>query len=335
MSANPDDLASRIERFPATLRRQGAIAWSALIVLTLLWYGAVLAVTIWVSRIVVSLLPANALFSFVVWLGIYGGLFWLTRRPFTIVFSTVHDFLGARNPFGRGVGLREVVKILRAGAPFGLVLRSFSDEDTFVPTSRQKLTASLSTLRLPFIVAENSRLIRQKIDLLVLSVPNSQWQPTIIELMRRATVIVIDTNAGLSSWLDDLPEDFGGWSSDFATVERQGLLEEVERIAATNHKDKTVVLVPPGWPEMVKSREVEQQIVHERILARKRHDEAIAIRGKRATAEERANVQWFTRTRLKLALLQLPHAVTGTDDVVRCVNEIVARPAVTSTTQVE
>ena len=45
---------------------------------------------------------------------------------------------------------------------------------------------------------------------------------------------------------------------------------------------------------------------------------------------ERANVQWFTRTRLKLALLQLPHAVTRMDEVVRCVGEIAARPASSS-----
>jgi hypothetical protein len=204
-----------------------------------------------------------------------------------------------------------------------------------VPTSRKELTDTLATLCLPFIVAENSRLIRQKIDLLVLSVPHSQWQPTIIELMQRATVSVIDTNAGLFHWLDDLPEDFDGWSSDFETVKRQGLVEEVERIIANNHNGKTIVLVPPGWPVMVKSREIEQQIAHERSLARKRHDGVIAIRGKRATAEERANVQWFTRTRLKCALLQLPLAVTEMDEVMRYVGEIAARPVVTSTTQFE
>jgi hypothetical protein len=331
MLANPDDLVSRIERFPAALRRQGALAWSALLVLSVLWYGAIVVVASWISRLVTPRLPAGALLTTLTWLGIYGALVWLTRRAFIIVFSTVHDFMGARNPFARGRGLGDVVKLLRAGAPFGLVLRNFADEDTFVPTSRKELTDTLATLCLPFIVAENSRLIRQKIDLLVLSVPHSQWQPTIIELMQRATVIVIDTNAGLFHWLDDLPEDFGGWSSDVETVKRQGLVEEVERIIAKNHQDKTVVLVPPGWPAMVENHEITRQIAHERVLARKRHDGVIAIRARRATAEERANVQWFTRTRLKLALLQLPHAVTGMEELRQCVGEITA-PAVATTT---
>jgi hypothetical protein len=213
-----------------------------------------------------------------------------------------------------------VLDALRGGAPIGLFLRGFSDEDTVVPVSRDELARLLQSMTgVTFISISNPIHARSTPGVLVLEVPSTEWKNAVSDLMQVAAVIVIDTNAGMFHWLEGIDrvelQHFGEVTAELNS--RKGLVEEIERITEKGFSRKSVVVVPPGWSDMLRSGEVESEIAME----------------ERALAYCKSRYSWvkhdaeFPRTRIKRLLKTLPITVSGDEEVRLGVEEILAEGA--------
>ena len=114
------------------------------------------------------------------------------------------------------------------------------------------------------------------------------------------------------------------------TVWRAGTVDELEHILARGHSAKTVVLAPMSWHDEVSAGKIARQIAVEEALALERHAEIRAVRGVKPGAPGDEPVTWFARTRLKRALLCMPHVVCELDQLEREVQtlaDVAARPS--------
>jgi hypothetical protein len=322
-----DAVIQRIQRFPRQVRmeqfRARVILGTVFIgyyvissipiifVTTIAWYG--------LPNLPAGLRLLIALLAFI-------ASIWLTDKFLLPIYKRISGslryVLGAkRNPF-RVLGVTNVVEVLRSGAPFGLYLRSFFDEEGFVPNSRAELTSALAALDATFIAVENSKSTARPEGLLVLSIPNSQWEPTVFGLMEFASVIVIDVNVGILHWMDELPDKLGFAAQISEFGRRLGMVNELEEVLARGFKGKTVVLAPPGWRQMMESGEIAEQIYREEDEAMKSYLRSRTTRGQ-VTPDEESKIEWFSRTRLKRALSSHVRVTVSVDEVIRHVQELI------------
>jgi hypothetical protein len=326
-----DAFIQRIQRFPSQVRvhqfRARVILGTVSVVFFVISSIAIVFVTLIFSRIAWYLAPTLpaalhsiiALFVFIAFSLLTDIVF---RPTFKRYFRVLRDVLGAkRNPF-RVLGVASVVELLHSGAPFGLYLRSFFDEEGFVPTSRAELTSALAALDVNFIAVENSRSPALTEGPLVLSVPPSQWQATVFELMELASVIVVDVNVGILHWMDELPEEMGFVAGVAEVARRGGMVHELEEVLARKLDGKTVVLAPPGWRQMMESGEIAEQIYREEEEAMKRYLRSRTARGQGVTPAEISKIEWFSRTRLKRALSPFVRVTLSVDETIRHVQEV-------------
>jgi hypothetical protein len=82
----------------------------------------------------------------------------------------------------------------------------------------------------------------------VLEIPSSEWKQIVFEFIQIASVIVVDTNAGIFHWMGDLPAKVLECRAAALIAERRiGFLEELQEIVAKGFVNETVAVVPPRW----------------------------------------------------------------------------------------
>jgi hypothetical protein len=229
---------------------------------------------------------------------------WICLRKRTQRWNeTLRVVCAVRFNLFRQINQAPVLRALESNNHVALFLRAFTDEDTFVPLSRNELPPMLRSIEgASFVSVSNPKLAQPDLGFMVLEVPSAEWKEVVSDLMQIASVIVVDTNAGILHWLDNIggldPKHAGAVIAEFGR--RIGLVEELQVIVDKGYSSKTVVVVPPGWNEMMLSGEIHQSIRQEQRLAEVCRSLQPLI----------ADETEFPRTKLKRMLSLLPVTVT-------------------------
>jgi hypothetical protein len=297
-------LVARISKFPSQIRIEQI--WSltkyavAMNLFMLAYYCLAVLVTHllrWLLNVLGLAIPGFEYFAKIARLAF---VFWVYFWPSTrFIDRFLQKYFGMRSRFLRGRDQSPIVNAINSGATIGLHLRAFQDEEPpLYPGSRDKVPQALQSIdNVFFVTVSNPRHDRFATELFILEIPFSEWKQVVSELMQIASVIVVDTNAGIVQWIRDLNfsdvRDLDRMAWEFQS--RAGLIDELREIVAKGFVNKTVAVVPPGWEEMKRSGEIEHQI---------RFEEAAAAHCRQSAFGSIKGFGDFFRTELKRILFQ-------------------------------
>jgi hypothetical protein len=268
-------LANRIARFPRQIRSEQFRNRMKLEFIYVLFFVAALLL----GRLAAHLLEAflNALGLTVPGLPHFVdfapyAFAWWAHWSFQVSWEPeLRKFLGVRFRTFRRLDPTTIENALRRGKPIGLHLRAFTDENTFVPKTREEVPQTLQSIeRVFFISVSNPQHTRTPGNFSILEVPSKEWKETVFELMQIASIIVVDTNAGFFDWSYDIPlsriKDLRHMCAEFSR--RIGFVEELRQIIAGGFDAKVVAIVPPGFKHWKDSGKITTEIIEEEYKAK-------------------------------------------------------------------
>jgi hypothetical protein len=316
--------AKRLAGFPASVRAEQVRArvkyYSILFVYGGLLYG-IASFIVYVMRGLLNLIgltvPGFATFaSFAPFAFCFWGSFWPFTRRWDGVFR---QFFGVRPKLFRRIDLSPIESAIRSGMALGLHLRAFADEDIFAPTSRGEVPEAVKPLDSVFFISVSNpgQRVAASATFPVVEIPSHAWKEAVFELMQIASVIVLDTNAGVLHWVGDIEASsilsFRAMSAEFHR--RLGFVDELKEIIANDFAYKTVAVVPPGWSEWKTSGEIAAQIIVEEYAAERAKEFHPLLRPEGP----------FPRTELKRMLLQLPLTAVTTEEIRATVQRVLSK----------
>lgn len=307
----------RIGKFPALVRGEQLRARFIYFLINVIFCILSIGLGLLIISAIGFIIPSFRSVGFIVLIAFYiSTTIWFVRRWGKIL----RQALGVRSRLLRRLDQRPIENAIGGDAKIGLHLRAFADEDTFVPVSREMVNRALGSIGTVFFISVSNPLQDHSAGasrIPILEVPSAAWTETVFELMQIAAVIVVDTNAGIFHWADDIH------GSSLASVQamaaefgrRLGFVAELREIVANDFAYKTVAVVPPGWAEWKATGKIEEQIVVEEYAAKRAkelHPLLIDVDDK------------FPRTELKIMLLKLPLTVVTEDELRATVLQVVS-----------